>query len=258
MKRGHLVLFVTAILMAACQQAAPSGLAALPPGCESAGTVQFLDLEQGDGIPYEYGLYLPPCYDAAAGTYPIVYLVPGRSSSPQTWLSPRTAEIADDLILTGELPPFIIVSTQNIDSDMFADAIIHQLIPYIESSYPINPERRFHAVAGGSLGGIAAYRIGFSLPDHFASVGMFGSGAISGEEAQIRVWLQAMKPQNKPRVFLNTGFADPLMLDRARVMLTLLDEGGLSHTHIFTDGDHSYAYWLTNLPAYLHWVALDW
>ena len=233
-------------------------LAALPEDCQAAGTVQFLELGQSGGSSYDYGLYLPPCYAAAAGTYPIIYLAPGRGSPPQAWLSPGAAPIADDLILTGELPPFIMVSTQSTDSDMFAEAIKDELIPYIETHYPVNPDRRYHAVAGGSLGGIAAYRIGFSLLDHFASVGMFGSGAISGEEPQIRAWMQAMTPRNRPRVFLNTGFADPLMLDRARVMLSLLDEGGISHTHIFTDGDHSYVYWLANFPAFLHWVALDW
>jgi enterochelin esterase family protein len=259
MKKRSPLLFLI-FFLAACHPAAPSppGRAVLPAGCQSPGTVQFLELERANGILYRYGLYLPPCYDAAAGTYPIVYLVPGRSSAPHTWLSPGAAPIADDLILTGELPPFLVVVTENTDSDMFAEAIIEDLIPYIESSYPVSPERRHHAVAGGSLGGIAAYRIGFSLPDHFVSVGMFGSGAISGEEPQIRAWMQAMTSMNRPRVFLNTGFADPLMLDRARAMLLLLDEGGLSHTHIFTDGDHSYAYWLTNFAAYLHWAALDW
>ena len=257
-RKSLLVLLLLAGCRPAVSSASVSSLAVLPAGCQTPGTVQFLSLEQGGGIPYEYGLYLPPCYDETGGAYPLVYLVPGRTSRPQTWLAPSAAEIADDLILTGELPPFIMVATENTDSDMFAQAIISQLIPYIESHYPVSAERRHHAVAGGSLGGIAAYRIGFSLPDHFASVGMFGSGAISGEETRIRAWIQAMTPRDRPRVFLNTGFADPLMLERARAMLTLLDEGGIAHTHIFTDGDHSYAYWLTNFPAYLHWAALDW
>jgi enterochelin esterase family protein len=256
----RLPLLLLSILLTACGPGLtqPPDLAALPAGCDRAGTIEFLALELRSGIAYRYGLYLPPCYDEAVGVYPLVYLVPGRTSAPQTWLTPDASATADDLILTGELPPFIIVATENIDSDMYAEAIIDELIPFIEATYPVSPERRHHAVAGGSLGGVAAYRIGFSMPDHFASVGMFGSGAISGEEPQIRAWMAAMNSANRPRLFLNTGFQDSLMLERARAMLTLLDEGGLAHTHIFTPGDHNYIYWRSNLAAYLHWAALDW
>jgi enterochelin esterase-like enzyme len=236
--------------------------AALPEGCVSPGTVEYPNLETTSrGYSYGYGIYLPPCFDSkAGGVYPILYLIPGRTSGPGTWFAAGAAALADELILSREIPPFLIVTTQNIDSpaEMYAATILEDLMPYVESHYPVSPERRHRSVAGGSLGSIAAYRIVFRFPDRFASVGMFGGGAVSGEEDKIREWLAAMTPENTPRVFLNSGFDDPFMQDAARSMMALLDGAGIPHTHIFTAGSHNYAYWAMYLPAFFHWVALDW
>jgi S-formylglutathione hydrolase FrmB len=48
------------------------------------------------------------------------------------------------------------------------------------------------------------------------------------------------------------------MLDRAQVMIALLDEAGLAHETLFSPGDHSYTYWASNFPAYLRWLAAGW
>ncbi len=263
---ARFILLPILFSMTGCQliHTAESGshLATLPEGCISPGTVEYPTLETTDrGYSYGYGIYLPPCFDSqAGGLYPIVYLVPGRTSGPGTWFAAGAAAIADELIFSREVPPFLIVTTQNIDSEaeMYAKTILEDLMPYIESHYPISPERRHRSVGGGSLGSVAAYRIVFRFPDRFAAVGLFGGGAIAGEEDKIRGWLAAMKPENTPRVFLNSGFDDPFMQDAARVMMSLLDEAGIRHVHIFTDGGHNYAYWAMYLPAYFHWIALDW
>jgi enterochelin esterase-like enzyme len=237
-------------------------LAALPEGCTAPGTVEYLELaETGRGYSYSYGLYLPPCFDADDDQpYPIVYLIPGRTSGPGTWFAAGAAAIADELIFSREIPPFLILTTENINSEaeMYAKTITEDLMPYIESRYPVSPSRRHRSVGGGSLGSVTAYRIGFRFPDRFSAVGLFGGGAIAGEEERIREWLAAMQPEQKPRVFLNTGNQDPYMQDAARVMMGLLDAADIPHSHIFTDGAHNYAYWALYLPAYFHWLALDW
>ncbi len=190
--------------------------------------------------------------------YPVLYLIPGRSSSYQAWFNAGAAQVADEMIHAGGIPPFIIVSTSDTDSDLNADLIHNDLIPYIEAHYRIRPERRFHAVAGGSLGGVAAYRIVFSDPARFASAGIFGNGATAGEEDRIRGWLKAMEYSEKPRVFLNTGLSDTYMLERAKAMISILDEFNVSHSEIFTEGDHTYIYWVSNFKDYLYWLAEDW
>jgi enterochelin esterase family protein len=256
---------ISLMLLAGCARPVPAESptaiipAPTPFACDTPGAVNDQSIPTSQGIDYSYKIYLPPCYESDGSIlYPILYLVPGRGGGPSAWFTAGAAEIADELILSRQVAPFIIVTTQNTDNDMHAATITNELVPFVESNYPLSPERRHHEVAGGSLGGIAAYRIGFAHPDQFSSVGMFGSGAIHGEEGQIRSWLQSMTPENRPLVFLNSGWDDPLMVDRAYVMLELLDEYDTPHVHVFTEGDHSYGYWIKYLPDYIQWASQDW
>jgi enterochelin esterase-like enzyme len=241
-------------------QPASVTLAALSEGCTTPGTIISADLPQpARGYPYTYRIYLPPCYPADnEARYPVLYLVPGRSSSPDTWFAAGLADVVDKMILSGDVSPFVIVTTENIDFDPSAETIYQELIPYIESQYPILDDRRYRAVAGGSLGGIAAYRLAFQYPDMFSSAGIFGAGAISGEEKRIHEWLSAMDKENRIRVFMDTGDEDTLMLERAEVMQSMLDEAGVENRLHRGHGGHNYAYWVSNFEMYLEWMARDW
>lgn len=249
-------------LLTACSALAAPGAAPGPQefSCDRGGMIHDLSLEQtGRGYPYSYSLYLPPCYeDHPERRYPVIYLIPGRGSSPYTWFNAGAGAAADEVILNRETPPFIMAATENINADMYADTILNDLVPHIESSYRVSPERGRRAVAGGSLGGIAAYRIVFRFPDRFASAALFGSGVVAGEEGAIRAWLEAIPAKDRPRAFFNCGESDTYMLEQAQVMMALLDEAGISHTEIFSEGGHNYNYWVANLPAYFRWAAEDW
>lgn len=237
-----------------------SATASVPDGCISPGTITSANLSHSVAVSsYSYRVYLPPCYEAESEShYPILYLVPGRSSGPDAWLAAGLADVVDRMILSKEIPPFILVTTENIDNDPLAETIYNELIPYIESQYPILNNRQYHAVAGGSLGGIAAYRLAFQHLDVFSSAGIFGAGAISGEEPRINTWLASMNEENRIRVFMDTGTEDPLMLDRAKVMKSMLDKIGIENILHTGDGGHNYAYWVSNFEMYLKWLAKGW
>src|SRR5436190_5060702 len=110
-------------------------IAALPKGCTTPGTVISAELPQPTpGSTYSYEVYLPPCYSLGRESYyPILYLVPGRSSSPASWFAAGLPDVLDRMILSNEIPPMIVVATENIDNDPLADAIYTDLLPFIEN-----------------------------------------------------------------------------------------------------------------------------
>jgi enterochelin esterase-like enzyme len=246
------------LLLTAC--AGGSGIAALPEACNKSSRVETIRLEETSrGYSYRFLVYLPPCYQAQSEQpYPLLLLIPGRSSSPDDWFSAGVGQALDEAILAGRLPPAIVAVTQNTDSDPHAAVILQDVLPYVQEYFPVSTERRYRAVAGGSLGGIAAYRIVFANPEQFSSAAQFGSGVISGEEPQVKTWLAAMPAALKPRVFLNCGSEDTLMLKRAEAMASLLYENDISHVLHIGPGDHSYTYWVSMFPTYLDWLSEDW
>jgi enterochelin esterase-like enzyme len=226
-----------------------------PTACQSAGEVQPLNVAAIGQI----GLYLPPCYNPGGGSlYPVLYLFPGVGGSAKAWIEAGLTARADEAILQGEIPPFLIVMTDDTLENISLDTIVGTLIPNIESHYPVRSDRFHRAVAGGSLGGYFAYALAFQHPELFASAGVFGCGLITGMEEKTRDMLHAIPPEQKPRVFLNSGESDTYMLQHAQMLIPLLDESGIEHTEIFSPGDHSYEYWLSNFPAYFRWLARDW
>ena len=104
----------------------------------------------------------------------------------------------------------------------------------------------------------AAYRLAFQYPDTFASAGIFGMGAASGETQQIKSWLSAMNDENRVRVFLDCGDEDVASLRLAEAMKPLLDEAGVENQLHVGSGGHNYTYWLSNFEMYLKWVSQDW
>ncbi|PKN95412.1 MAG: hypothetical protein CVU44_01640 [Chloroflexi bacterium HGW-Chloroflexi-6] len=253
-----LILIFGLLFLSACSNAPK--LATLPQDCKDPGVTETVRLEKtSKGYSYTFLVYLPPCYDSdSEALYPVIYLIPGRGSGYTAWFDSGIAPVFDESILNREIPPFIVVATGSTNSDPNASVIQQDIIPYVNQQYPVHPDRRYQAVAGGSLGGIAAYRIVLAHPEQFSSAAMFGSGVISGEEGQVKTWLEQMQPELKPRVFLNCGTQDSLMLKRAEIMAGLLYDHQVSHVLHIGQGEHSYNYWVTMFPTYLRWLAEDW
>lgn len=60
--------------------------------------------------PLDYRIYLPPCYNTQAHLrYAVLYLIHGQSYTDDQWDRLGADEVAEQLILTGEIGPFLIV-----------------------------------------------------------------------------------------------------------------------------------------------------
>ena len=257
-RKSKWILILSFFVLLGSAPAKPMRQATLLPSptvCRSAGETRLVTAAFIGPV----GLYLPPCYNPDSGfLYPVLYLLPGAGGSPKTWIDAGVAARADEAILQGDIPPFLIIMTDDTLEDISPDTIVGSLIPYVENHYPVRSDRLHRAVAGGSLGGYSAYALAFQHPELFASAGVFGNGLVTGMAEKTRAILLAIPPEQKPRVFLNSGESDTYLLQHAQMLIPLLDEAGISHMEVFNRGSHSYDYWLSNFPAYFRWLARDW
>ena len=137
-------------------------------------------------------IFLPPGYNELV-THRVVYC-------QECFNFGRIATAATKLILDEGFEPFIIVG---VDVDMpnrteeyapegtrfhaYTDFFLHELIPYIESRYPVrtNPEDRI--LVGDSLGGTVSLHLSLIAPDFIQQVislsGAFLSSSLRAVEA---------------------------------------------------------------------------
>src|SRR5688572_11167077 len=86
-------LFLSGCASTRAQMPPPSStsipLADLSEGCSAHSEIVKAELsEPSRGYPYSYRVYLPPCFSAEGeARYPVLYLIPGRLSSPVSWLT---------------------------------------------------------------------------------------------------------------------------------------------------------------------------
>ena len=147
----------------------------------------------------DYYVYTPPGFDPKAKTkYPVFYLLHGYSDGADGWTAVGKANvILDNLIAQNKIKPMIVVMPlgygtpemiklkwnawqhpevrqQNFDN--FRKALITEVIPQIESAYPVSTKREDRAIAGLSMGGSESLLTGLNNLDKFAYVGAFQLG----------------------------------------------------------------------------------
>ena len=128
---------------------------------------------------------LPDNYDPSK-QYPLLMLLAGASSSYQTWSFDSLGRIKT----TAAGFPGIIVMPEG-GTGYYADwwnkgergtprwesYYMDEVIPQIVRRYRIRPERRYHALAGVSMGGLGTAYLGGRLPGFFGSIGII-SGVV--------------------------------------------------------------------------------
>ena len=138
-------------------------------------------------------ILLPPGYSQDS-IYDVLYLLHGIGGNINEWYNNGTPHyILDNLYARGNVAPMIVVlpNCRAMDddipiSDNFAPEIIEafarfefellqDLIPFIDTTYPVNTGQESRAIAGLSMGGGQALNFGLAHLDTFAWVGAFSA-----------------------------------------------------------------------------------
>lgn len=132
-------------------------------------------------------VYLPPGYEEASLSYPVLYLLVGYTGRGTMLLNESAWEEniqsrLDRLIVSGAIPPMIVVmpdcftrygGSQYINSagtGNYQDHIVREIVPWVDQEFRTKADRDHRAVAGKSSGGYGSLMLGMSHPEVFGSV----------------------------------------------------------------------------------------
>jgi enterochelin esterase-like enzyme len=175
----------------------------------------------------------------------------------KTWNEIGAGETADSLIHSGGIPPLLIVMPRERRDARFGDALVNDILPYVDSRYRTLADRDHRALGGMSRGAGWALRVGLQNPGLFSALGLHSLGIFYADEAKVGGWLDKLPPDLTPRFYIDIGDNDSLIvsagwLDRA------LTRRGLAHDYHLNPGSHTRAYWTERLPDYLRWYTANW
>jgi enterochelin esterase-like enzyme len=238
-----------------------------PPGCWQEGGVIATGQVQTEQLPLplDFRVYLPPCYqEQRERRYPVLYLIHGQSFNDDQWDRLGADETADRLIAEGQVSPFMIVLPRDRvwsqpTEDMFGQAVVQALVPWIDQNYRTLTERQYRAVGGLSRGAGWALHLGFSQWELFGSIGMHSLPVFWTDLPDIKPWLDALMPDLLPRIYMDIGEKDrPQIMKSALWFESLLTEKGIPHEWHLYPGYHEEAYWEAHMEEYLRWYAENW
>lgn len=232
-----------------------------PEGCfersEQSGQVHRVTFDS-TALP-QFHIYLPACYDADHETrYPVLYLLHGQGYEDDQWLRLGVAEQADRLMAAEEIPAYLIVmpfdkaSWRSVDDDEFGEALVDELIPYIDENYRTIAERESRALGGLSRGAGWAIRYGLTRWELFDAIGGHSAAIFYRDNGKLDDWLAEIPADSLPKIYLDIGDQDK---ERGSVFLfvELLAEEGISHEWRLYTGNHDEAYWGAHVEEYLRW-----
>jgi len=222
-------------------------------------------------------VYTPPGYDQSKSRYPVLYLQHGFGEDEAGWSDQGHENfILDNLIATHKSKPMIIVnengmtgvhydlpvpkpgvkstatSTQEVarffmdeEYSVFDSIVSTELIPYIDANFRTIPDRDHRALAGLSMGGAQALRIGLNHIDQFAYLGAFSPailitdttkdyGGALADSGKINRQLQLL--------WLGIG-TDDFLHGSVKESHDTLQAAGINHVWIESSGAHVWTVW---------------
>jgi enterochelin esterase family protein len=193
-------------------------------------------------------VYTPPGFDVNGKTkYPVLYLIHGGSDTEETWTKVGRANlIADNLIAQGKAKPMIIVmpyaNVMPAARDGFTRDVIDDIIPFIESNYPVLPDSKSRAVAGFSVGGGQTLNIGLTNTDKFAYVCSYAPYTATDEfKTNFSNWSPDAALINKQLKLFSIYIAtDDFLYENARELIAMFKAKNLNVQSLVVPGGHTW------------------
>jgi len=206
----------------------------------------------------EAKVYLPPCYAHDTDKqFPVLYMLHGQTSQDDQWVRIGLLSKMDELLSEGKVKPFLIVLPNEVRSNIegfdstYGDAIVNDVIPFIDKNFRTCDERVCRAIGGLSRGGNWAIHLGFEHPELFTAVGAHSAPLFYGE--MLNVTRAAADPQKVdllPVIYIDVGNKDADLEDVIYFLTTIKN---LPVQYQFNEfmGFHDEEYWSAHVSDYL-------
>lgn len=214
----------------------------------------------------EITVYLPPGYNELL-TYPVIYCQDGL----EFFNFGRIATTANEQILDYGMEPVIIVGV-HVDLERrsadyspngsrfpaYRTFFTEEMLPWVESNYPIRREAASRVLAGDSLGGTVSLHLALERPDLFRNV-LSLSGAFFGST---REKLNEKNDLSALSIYMLIGLQETDVktewgtidfLTYNREAKTLLERKNAALRYIERDGKHTWGFWQQELPSALRY-----
>ena len=208
-------------------------------------------------------IYTPPGYNKSK-KYPVLYLLHGIGGDEFEWLHNGHPEIIlDNLYAKNKITPMIVVlpngramKNDRAEGDVFEPEkaqsfaifekdLLIDLIPYIESKYPVKANRESRALAGLSMGGGQSLNFGLGHLNTFAWIGGFSS-APNTKTPEVLVPNPVETAKKLKLLWISCGDHDGLISFSQRLH-TYLKENKVPHIWHVEPGVHDFKVWKSDL-----------
>ncbi len=173
-------------------------------------------------------VYLPPNYDASSQRYPVIYYLHGFMGKDNIFDNMKS--ILDAGISKQKIRPFILVQADQytlFEGSFYSNSSLtgnwdefesKELVEYMDKNFRTLANRESRGIAGHSMGGYGAFKIGMLHPEVFSSIyalspGLlamvkeFGPNSNSYKEVQNVKTVEDLKKTYYPKVLVAVGRA---------------------------------------------------
>ncbi|MDT0552045.1 alpha/beta hydrolase-fold protein [Urechidicola vernalis] len=214
-------------------------------------------------------VYTPPNYDSET-LYPVLFLLHGFGEKVSFWSDfGKINLIADNLISQGKMAPMLIVMPNGdpVEGDyhtfftsqtegpkwmeknnsVLENDFINDLIPYLKKNYSIHTNKVKWAIAGSSMGGAQAAKVGFNNLDKYGSIICLSTWL----EIPLLDISEKESINNLDLLVFKTGKEDSWGFTQNEKMHDWLKTNGIKHEYLVSNGGHDWDVWRKDMAEVL-------
>ncbi len=220
----------------------------------------------------KYLVLVPVSYDSGDRRYPVLYLLHGLYGNYQDWTQKTHLEdysaATDYIIAMPDANNSWYTNWNNDPANKFGDYVVNDFLPEVEQHYRVAAGRDNRSIAGLSMGGYGALKMGLQHPEMFRIAASF-SGALNAAtdlasqrpefaEQLNKVYgpadsptrpnndvfkiADSADPQSSPYLYLDCGTAD-FFITTNREFTALLRSHKFAYEYHELPGNHNWNYW---------------